>query len=71
MSLLRAAVESYDPLAHTANVRPLAHPASLLVDVPVLGNCAGDLLVEGATVLVQLWDDAGAVVLGPFGNGAP
>ncbi len=68
MSLLRATVESYDALGHTADVRPLAHPASLLADVPVLENCSGDLLIAGATVLVHLWDDGGAVVLGPYGE---
>lgn len=70
MSLLRAAVESYDSATHTVDVRPLAHPASLLADVPVLENCAGDLLIAGVTVLVHLWDDGGAVVLGPYGEGA-
>ena len=66
MEFIQAIVESYDQANHRANVRPLAHPASLLVAIPVSSDCPGELMKADERVLVVSWPDAGAVIIGPY-----
>ncbi len=65
--IIRALVQSYDPLTHTATVRPLGHPTATLQDVPVSAAVPGALTLPGARVLVLLFGDVGQVVLMPYG----
>jgi hypothetical protein len=66
--IIRALVESYDPMAHTATVRPLGHPTATLQDTPVSADVPGELVLPGAHVLVLLFGDVGQVVLAPYGE---
>ena len=63
MEFIQAIVESYDGGSHTANVRPLCSPASLLTDVPVALDVAAGLMIADARCLVIAWPDAGAIIL--------
>lgn len=65
--IIRALVESYDPLTHTATVRPLGHPTTTLQDVPVAADVPGELVPPGARVLAALFGDVGQVILAPYG----
>lgn len=65
--IIPAIVEIYNEAAHTASVRPQAHPAALWADLPVSQDCPGELLAPGAAVAVLQWDDLSALVLAPWG----
>ncbi len=66
MRIIRAVCEQYDPLTHTAHLRPEGHPTALLAEVPVAADCPGELVRPGRRFAVLLWDDLGALALCPF-----
>jgi hypothetical protein len=66
-AIIRTMIESYDPLTHTATVRPLGHPTAALQDVPVSADVPGELVPPGARALVLLFGDVGQVLLAPYG----
>ena len=68
--IIRALIEAYDPVAHTATVRPLGHPTARLQDVPVSSDVPGELLPAGTRALVLLFGDVGQVLLAPYGEPA-
>jgi len=65
--LYRGVVEAIDQAAGTADVRLNAGPQSLVTGAPISEAVPMELVHVGDDVLVLLWDDGGAVVLGPFG----
>lgn len=66
--IIRVLVEAYDPLTHTARVRPMGHPTATLQDVPVCADVPGELLPPGARALALLFSDVGQVLLAPYGE---
>jgi len=69
MSIARGIVESYDATAHSAEVRLIGSQGHL-ADVPVLTVIPAAEMVVGACVLVAVWPDVGAVILGSYGSPA-
>ena len=65
MAVVRGTVEAYDAGAHTARVS-LEGGAGVLEDVAVLRVAHDALPAPGDRVVVALWPDAGAVVLGVY-----
>lgn len=65
MSLSRGIIESYDQARHSADVR-LAGAQGRLADVPVLSVIPAEEMVAGACVVVAIWPDVGAVILGSY-----
>lgn len=65
MQIVRGVVDAYDPASHTAAVR-LEGATGRLDDVPVLRVVPTDELSPGDDVVVAVWPDVGAVVLGSF-----
>ncbi len=68
--IIRTLIEAYDPVAHTATVRPLGHPTASLQHVPVSSDVPAELLPAGARALVLLFGDVGQVLLAPYGEPA-
>ncbi len=64
--IVRARLRGFDPQTWLADVEPVAGPAALLSDVPVLGAVRAEELVAGREVALLLWPELGGVVLGPW-----
>ena len=65
MALARGIVCHFDADTHTASVA-LEGATGLLAAVPVLRTVPPDGLLPGDRVVVALWPDVGAVVLGAY-----
>jgi len=65
MHILRGIVDGYDPVTHTVDVR-LDGATGRMDGVPALRVIPSDELTAGDRVVVAVWPDVGAVVLGSF-----
>lgn len=64
-TLIAGRIETYDPDEHTATIRPAYAPSTLL-PARVLHNLPAAQLDADAPVLLALFADAGAIVIGPW-----
>ena len=65
MALVRGTVTSYDAAAHAVCVA-LEGAGGTLADVPVLAQIPAEDCAPGRRVVVQIWPDVGAVLLGAY-----
>ncbi|NLD45219.1 MAG: hypothetical protein GX657_17205 [Chloroflexi bacterium] len=65
MQVLRGVVTAYDAATHTATVS-LEGATGVLRGLPVLRSVPPGGLAPGDRVVVALWPDVGAVVLGAY-----
>ena len=66
--IVRGTTEGVNGPSQTLDVRLDRDPTSLLVDVPLLGDVYMDWITAGTRVLVAVFDDNQAHVLGPIKN---